>query len=219
MTQATFTLNHIQKKFMHVNQIVSVLNNIDMIFMQGKSYAIIGKSGVGKSTLMHIIAGIDTPSSGTVFFNTNALSSMSKDELSCHLNKSIGLVFQSSHLMKELTVLENVMLPGMIGNQDTDDLKKRAHTLLKMVGVDEQSLYIPGQLCGGEQQRVALARALINRPVVLIAAEPTGNVDYATGTMSIELMLNCQKEWGMGLIVSSHDSYVAQAMDEVYELV
>jgi ABC-type lipoprotein export system ATPase subunit len=219
MKPATLILNGISKNFRQGNQTITVLNNIDISFMQGKTYAITGLSGSGKSTLMHIIAGIDTPSSGTVTFNATVINTLPAQKLSQHLNRSVGLVFQSPHLIKELSVLENVMLPGMIGNYDTKAVKNKAHTLLEQVSLANTINNAPRTLSGGQQQRVALARALINNPAFLIADEPTGNLDLATGKTIIELILTCQKEWGMGIIISSHDEYVTEHMNEIYELV
>lgn len=219
MMHATLTLNNISKDFKQGNQTITVLNNIDISFMQGKTYAITGLSGSGKSTLIHIIAGIDSPSSGKVTFNTTILNTLSGKRLSQHLNNSVGLVFQSPHLIKELSVLENVMLPGMIGNYEKNKLNSKAHALLEQVGLADKINEAPRTLSGGQQQRAALARALINNPAFLIADEPTGNLDLATGETIINLLLTCQKEWGMGIIISSHDNYVTQKMHEIYELV
>ena len=218
MNHATLTLNSISKNFRQGNQTITVLNNIDISFMQGKTYAITGLSGSGKSTLMHIIAGIDTPSNGTVTFNSTAINTLPAQKLSQHLNKSVGLVFQSPHLIKELSVLENVMLPGMIGNYEKKALTAKAHLLLEQVGLADKIHSTPRTLSGGQQQRAALARALINNPAFLIADEPTGSLDSATGKTIINLILACQNEWGMGVIISSHDEYVTEHMNEIYEL-
>jgi ABC-type lipoprotein export system ATPase subunit len=206
------------QKFRQGEQQVIVLNNIDSIFMQEKNYAITGISGSGKSTFIHLLAGLDKPCAGNVFFNDRAINKFSSEELSLFLNKSVGLVFQSPHLIGELSVIENIMLPGMIGGQNKNDCEKRAEQLLKKVGLVDKKDQKIGELSGGQQQRVAIARALFNEPAFLIADEPTGNLDLATGTAIIDLLLSCHQEWGMGLIISSHDEYVAEKMDEIYVL-
>lgn len=206
------------KTFVQGSQEITVLNNIQSSFIYGNTYAITGMSGSGKSTFMHIIAGIDTPTRGNVFFNDLSLHNLSPLTLAQFLNKSIGLVFQSSHLIRELSVIENIMLPGLIDGQPKKVAEKKALILLDKVGLSDKKTSKPGELSGGQQQRVAIARALFNEPAFLIADEPTGNLDLATGKTIIDLLLSCHQEWGMGIIVSSHDDYVAQAMQEVYEL-
>jgi ABC-type lipoprotein export system ATPase subunit len=208
----------ISQKFTQGKQEIIVLNNIDSIFMQEKNYAITGISGSGKSTFIHILAGLDKPCAGNVFFNDKAINRFSSDELSRFLNQSVGLVFQSPHLIGELSVIENSMLPGMIAGKDKNDCEKRAEQLLKKVGLIDKKDQKIGELSGGQQQRVAIARALFNEPAFLIADEPTGNLDLATGIAIIDLLLSCHREWGMGLIISSHDEYVAEKMDEIYLL-
>jgi ABC-type lipoprotein export system ATPase subunit len=219
MNKTIITLNKLYKNFQQGNLTIPVLNNINNTFVQERTYAITGFSGAGKSTLMHIIAGINEPCSGSVLFNNSALNKLSSKKLSLHLNTSVGLLFQSPHLIKELNIIENIMLPGMISNRTKNTVQKDAYLLLEKIGLAHKSLCAPGELSGGEQQRVALARALINKPSFLIADEPTGNLDYTTGKIVLELLLNGKKEWGMGVIVSSHDDYIAHSMDEVYELI
>lgn len=218
MQKNTITTKGIFKKFMQGEEEVIVLNNIDSLFMQEKSYAITGKSGSGKSTFMHIIAGLDIPTAGTVFFNTTSLQTLSAQALSHFLNKSIGLVFQSPHLLKELSVTENIMLPGLISGMNNIDCKKRAEQLLKKIDLLHKKNSKIGELSGGQQQRIAIARAIFNEPAFLIADEPTGNLDITTGKTIIDLLLTCHRECGMGMIISSHDDYVAEKMDEVYTL-
>lgn len=217
MQKATLTIQGISKKFLQGKENIIVLNNIDCTFIQEKSYAITGISGSGKSTLMHILAGLDYPTTGTILFNDVAVNISSKDHPS-FLNQSVGLVFQSPHLLKELSVIENIMLPGLIGGLTRIECATRAEQLLKKVGLIEKRDSRPGELSGGQQQRIAIARALFNKPAFLIADEPTGNLDLATGTAIIDLLLSCQQEWGMGIIISSHDQYVADKMDVVYTL-
>lgn len=218
MQRATLATRHVSKKFIQGNQELIVLNNIDSLFLQEKSYAITGISGSGKSTFIHIIAGLDTPTDGTVLFNDVSLQSLNAYDLAQFLNKSIGLVFQSPHLLRELSVIENVMLPGLINGQKKSDCANKALELLHKVELAHKKNSKVGELSGGQQQRVAIARALFNEPAFLIADEPTGNLDLATGKTIVDLLLACQQEWGMGLIISSHDNYVSEKMDEIYTL-
>lgn len=218
MSRATLATQQISKKFIQGKEEIIVLNNIDILFIQEKNYAITGISGSGKSTFIHIIAGLDTPTTGTVLFNNVSLQTLSPSDLAQFLNRSIGLVFQSPHLIRELSVIENIMLPGLINGQRQSDCEKKAVKLLKKVELLPKKDSKIGELSGGQQQRVAIARALFNEPAFLIADEPTGNLDLATGKTIIDLLLSCHQEWGMGLIISSHDEYVAEKMDETYAL-
>src|SRR5579871_4083476 len=191
---------------LHLNSITktfntkTILNNITFTFEQNQTYAITGASGVGKSTLLHLIAGLDKPTHGTVFFNGVSLSTMSHTQYYSFLNKSVGFVFQSSHLIKELSIIENIMLPGLIHNNNRAELIKKAQSLLDAVGLSHCMHSSPGELSGGQQQRAALARALINEPAFLIADEPTGNLDNQTAQAMVHLLMNCYKQWHMGII-------------------
>jgi len=218
MHHATLAAQDISKKFVQGTQEITVLNHINTVFVHNKSYAITGISGSGKSTLMHILASLETPTSGTMLFNNNALQTLSVSQREQFLNKSIGLVFQAPHLLKELSVIENIIVPGLISGRTRNDCKQKAIALLTKIELLHKKDSKIGELSGGQQQRVAIARALFNEPAFLIADEPTGNLDLATGKHIIDLLIACQKEWGMGIIVSSHDEYVAEKMDEVYEL-
>jgi len=218
MIKSILKTDGIYKVFVQGTQKITVLNNIYSSFSSGNTYAITGISGAGKSTFMHILAGLDTPTKGNVFFNDISLQTLPPSTLAQFLNKSIGLVFQSSYLLRELSVIENIMLPGLISGRSKHDCEKRAEQLLHTVDLINKKNSKTGELSGGQQQRVAIARALFNEPAFLIADEPTGNLDLATGKTIIDLLLSCHHEWGMGIIVSSHDDYVAHAMNEVYEL-
>jgi len=218
MHNATLAAQNVTKKFVQGTQEITVLNSINSLFIQKKSYAITGISGSGKSTFIHIIAGLDTPTTGTVLFNNRSLQTLSLSEREQFLNKSIGLVFQSPHLLRELSVVENIMLPGLINGKSKSDCEHKAIKLLERVELLPKKDNKIGELSGGQQQRVAIARALFNEPAFLIADEPTGNLDLTTGKTIIDLLLSCAQEWGMGIIISSHDTYVTEKMDEVYEL-
>ncbi len=218
MNVAQLVVEDVSKYFMQGQDKINVLSNVSVQFVQGNTYAITGVSGTGKSTFMHILAGLDVPTTGQVLFNGRALHTLSAQNRAQFLNQSIGLVFQLPYLLAELSVIENVMLPGLIGGKTQDQCTKKAQQLLQQVGISEKAHSKPLALSGGQQQRVAIARALFNEPAFLIADEPTGNLDIETGKAIVDLLLQCQQEWKMGIVVSSHDAYVAQTMDAVYTL-
>lgn len=209
-------LRDVTKQFAQGNDVVGVLKGITLSFEQGKSYAITGSSGSGKSTLLHIIAGIEEPTSGSVLYNTQQIQLFTAHERSSFLNNSIGLLFQNSYLIKELTVIENVMIKGLIAR--TKETHEQALHLLERVGLIDKQHELPPTLSGGQQQRIALARALFNKPSFLLADEPTAHLDLTNGRAMIELIKECQREWRMGLIVCSHDHYVTHAMETVLNL-
>lgn len=218
MTNATLALTNVYKSYAQAGQSVFVLQGVSAIFDYGKSYAITGVSGSGKSTLMYILAGLDMPTRGVVLYNGSSINAMDSSEKAHFLNSSIGVAFQYPYLIKELTVLENVMIKGMIAQMSRDLCFKNAQELLVFVGLADHMNYYPGQLSGGQQQRVALARALMNNPSFLIADEPTANLDGQTGALIIDLIMRLQQEKGMGVIISSHDAYVTKRMQMAFVL-
>ncbi len=218
MQSTRLSVRGLTKKFTQGGSAITVLDGISVTFEQGKTYAITGVSGTGKSTFMHLLAGLDTPTAGTVSYNEQNLATMSAAQQEQFRTQSIGLVFQLPYLIRELSVLENIMLPGLIAGKSRDACMKQAHELLQRIELEEKAQSKPSALSGGQQQRVALARALCNKPAFLLADEPTGNLDIATGKTIVELLLRWQKEWNMGIVVSSHDTYVAERMHEQYQL-
>ncbi len=209
----------IKKTFSSMHGDFQVLRGVDYSFESGATYAISGASGTGKSTLLHILAGLVRPSEGTVFINEQNIALFDEAQREKFLNKRIGLLFQMPYLIKELTVLENVMTKGLIAGQQIDACKQEALSLLNQMGLIDKIEEKPPVLSGGQQQRVALARALFGKPSFLLADEPTGNLDPKTGKTIVDLLVKSQKEWGMGIIVSTHDAYVAQRMEHQFELV
>lgn len=215
MKLSNITLVDVHKFFTQGPVRLEVLKGVDKSFDRGKTYAITGVSGTGKSTLMHIIAGLDVPSSGSVSYNNRDSVSFADKEKELLLNGQMGLVFQESYLIDQLNVLENIMLKGLVQGVSTNDLRKQALELLERIGLQDKADEYPPALSGGQQQRVALLRALFNKPSFLIADEPTGNLDLHTGKEIIDLLVQWCTQWSMGLIISSHDQYVAQSMQTV----
>ena len=218
MQKALLAVENLHKIYTSGNSKLEVLRGITIGFTQGQRYAVMGVSGSGKSTFVHLLAGLDLPTLGKITFNGTDLATIKASEKDRFLQNSVGLVFQLPYLIAELSVLENVMIRGLLAGQSFATCKDRALKLLEAVGLAEKAQAKPLSLSGGQQQRVALARALVPKPAFLIADEPTGSLDEHTGREIVELLVSCQKEWGMGIIVSTHDEYVAQAMDTVYQL-
>ncbi len=211
-------LDAVSKSFDTQTGKLSVLKGVSRSFEQGKSYAITGASGTGKSTLLHILAGLTEPNEGAVYVDECNISLFGQAERERFLNRTMGLLFQVPYLIKELTVLENVMMKGLITGQTIEERTQEALSLLEIMGLQDKASERPPVLSGGQQQRVALARALFGKPAFLLADEPTGDLDPHTGQTIIDLLLECQATWGMGIIVSTHDVCVAQSMQEIYEL-
>lgn len=189
---------------------LEVLQGIDLDVARGEVVFLRGASGAGKSTLLYILAGLEHPRSGTVEFEGERLFSLGRDRLATLRNRRMGFVFQSYFLLPELTALENVMLPAMIGGARRE---AKARGLLDRVGLSGRLDHLPSQLSGGEQQRVAIARALINDPGILFADEPTGNLDAATGAGIIELLLGLARQEGHTLVAVTHDPALAALGD------
>jgi putative ABC transport system ATP-binding protein len=188
---------------------VDILKGLDLSIPQGQFAAIMGASGSGKSTLLGLLAGLDTPSSGEVRLNGIAISYLPEDRLAQVRGKTIGFVFQSYQLIPTLTALENVLLPYELNAGETQDGLARARDLLVSVGLGDRFGHYPVQLSGGEQQRVALARAFILRPPIVLADEPTGNLDSTNGAHVLELLLNLNRKEGTTLVLVTHDPALA----------
>jgi lipoprotein-releasing system ATP-binding protein len=218
MKNGKLVANGVSKWFKQGGNQLVILNEVSVTFEQGATYGIKGVSGTGKSTLLHIMAGLDSPSKGTVSLYGVPFAEMSDSQLMRVRNEQLGLVFQQPYLIKELSVIENIMMPQLVGGISYEQAHVHAAGLLQRVGLQEKSEALPASLSGGQQQRIAIMRALSNKPLFLLADEPTGNLDEKTGVDIIDFLLECQSEWGMGLIISSHDAYVAQKMDTVYTL-
>src|SRR6185312_9958800 len=197
---------------------LEVLRGVNLEIAAGEFLALRGASGAGKSTLLHLIGGLDSPNSGEIIFKGQNLAQFSESKLTHFRNRRAGFVFQSYHLLPELTALENVCLPARVARIPASDAEKRGRELLDRVGLKNRVDHKPYELSGGEQQRVAIARALINEPELLLADEPTGNLDSKTGEEIIELLKGLRVEKNMTLIIATHDAKVAAHAQRVIEL-
>lgn len=198
---------------------LEVLKGIDLYVREGEILAIIGASGAGKSTLLHILGALDRPTSGEVRFEGKNVFSMNEKDLARFRNRNIGFVFQFHHLLPEFTALENVAIPAMIEGKRFEIVKEKAAILLKDVGLGDRLGHKPSELSGGEQQRVAVARALMNQPKVILADEPTGNLDTANGQMLHDLLWNLSKSRRQALVIVTHNTALASRADRVIQIV
>ncbi|MBM4321983.1 MAG: ABC transporter ATP-binding protein [Deltaproteobacteria bacterium] len=191
---------------------VEVLRGIDLIFSQGEKAAIVGASGVGKTTLLHILGTLDRPTSGKVLYSGRDIFTLNEKELASFRNQEIGFVFQFHHLLPEFTALENTMMPCLIQGTSKKEAALRAEAMLTLVGLKDRLPHKPGELSGGEQQRVAVARALVLEPKILLADEPTGNLDSKTGESVFALLQELNRIKNITLIVVTHNPNLAAQM-------
>jgi len=195
-----------------------VLDGIDLDIQTGEMLAIVGASGVGKSTLLHIVGGLDRPTSGKVYYGDIDVFGLDNGQLSRFRNARVGFVFQFHHLLPEFSALENVMMPGLIRRMDREEAADAAKRILTDVGLGARLLHRPGELSGGEQQRVAVARALMLKPDVVLADEPTGNLDMHTGESVHDLLLGINKQQGITFVIVTHNDKLAVRADRVLRM-
>ncbi|ASG65553.1 lipoprotein-releasing system ATP-binding protein LolD [Idiomarina piscisalsi] len=198
---------------------VNVLKSVDFSIAAGEMVAIVGASGSGKSTLLHILGGLEKPTTGELMFNDQDMTSWSSDKLSSWRNSNLGFVYQFHHLLPEFSALENVAMPLLIAGEKAKNAKQTAQTLLERVGLGHRLSHRPSQLSGGERQRVAIARAFVNNPDIVLADEPTGNLDGEAAASIYQLMLELNKEKGTAFIVVTHDNTLAEQLHRVERLV
>jgi lipoprotein-releasing system ATP-binding protein len=206
------TLKSVYKTYKLDAQEVDALRGVDLAIPKGTICSITGPSGSGKSTLLHIIGTLDRPTNGIISINSTNVATLSDQMLSVFRNCTIGFVFQMNNLLPEFSALENVMLPGIIAGSADEAVRDRAHSLLKSVGLAHRSSHRPGELSGGEQQRVAIARALLMAPPILLADEPTGNLDKKTSASIEELLMNLCHENGVTMLMVTHDPSLASRL-------
>ena len=220
---------NLQKSFITKAGELQVLKGIDLSISEREMVSIVGASGVGKSTLLYILGALDKPTIGKVFFHGIDISSLNEDSLATFRNTTVGFVFQFHHLLPEFTALENVMMPGLIlrsqkssakgGRSQYKEMHKKAEGLLDEMGLLERKEHRPGELSGGEQQRVAVARALILEPKVILADEPTGNLDTETGEELFNLLIHLNKEKGITFIIVTHNESLSKRCHRTLRMV
>jgi lipoprotein-releasing system ATP-binding protein len=205
-------IEKLSKAYSHEGQVIEVLSNVDLSLAPGDMVAVVGQSGVGKSTFLQLLGTLDLPTSGSIRFDGEELTKMSATRLAEFRNRRIGFVFQFHHLLPEFTALENVMMPALIQRISVPVAKRRATAILERVGLAHRLSHRPGALSGGEQQRVALARAMVLEPSLLLADEPTGNLDPPTAAAMHELLVELNRERGSTLLVVTHNFEFAKLM-------
>ena len=208
----------LRKNYTLGSQEVEVLRGIDVRVRRGEALVIVGASGAGKSTLLHLLGGLDAPSAGDVSLDGASLFGMSSAARTKLRNERLGFVFQSYNLLPELDALENVCLPALLQSRRRDGVAERGTELLKAVGLGGRLEHRPAELSGGEQQRVAIARALMNRPSLVLADEPTGNLDSKTGESILDLLWRLREDSGTTLVMVTHDQHIATRGERVLEI-
>ena len=204
------------KSFQNGEKVLSVLDNISIDIYQGDCVTIVGESGAGKSTLLNILGTLDTPTSGLLILNNEDINVLSKDQIAELRNKYLGFIFQFHHLLPDFTAYENVLIPNQIGGNDGDH--EKAAELLDYIGLKNRMDHFPSQLSGGERLRVAVIRALMNNPKLLLADEPTGNLDIGNAEKLIDMFKQINKDFGLALIITTHNPKVAMIGSKQYIL-
>ncbi len=205
-------------RYQQGNLNVDVLKGVDLSIEAGERVAIMGASGSGKSTLLHLLGGLEKPTGGKVVLDGIDINAVGSSQLASLRNRALGFIYQFHHLLGEFTVLENVAMPLLIGGQTVEEAIRQATKLLQRVGLGHRIEHKPGELSGGERQRAAVARALINKPNVILADEPTGNLDSKTAEQVFQLMLELNQEFGVSFLVVTHDHELAAKMGRVLHM-
>jgi ABC-type lipoprotein export system ATPase subunit len=213
-------VRQLSKTYETPGEAIQVLDRLDLTLATGETAAIVGPSGSGKSTLLNLLGALDRPTSGTITIGDQDISTFSEAQAAAVRNHSLGFIFQQQHLLPQLNVLENVLVPRLAGDwqESAADTEQRALTLLESVGLTGRLHHLPWQLSGGEKLRAAVARALINRPKLILADEPTGSLDPASADTVADLLLALNRDHGVTLIVVTHNLAIAQRMGKTFEL-
>jgi lipoprotein-releasing system ATP-binding protein len=212
------TINQLEKTYVSKGETLTILKDLSLLVPEGQKVIVVGESGSGKSTLLNIIAGIDSATKGTVIAGDWKISDLKEKDLTDYRANFLGLVFQFHYLLKDFTALENVFLPAYMKGLSKKEAIEKAKVLLEDVGLADRMTHLPNELSGGERQRVAVARALINDPKLILADEPTGNLDPANATMISDLLFSMVEKHKKTLILVTHDSKIAQKGDVCYSI-
>ena len=218
MTSEVLSIKNLCKEYVSQSERLCVLKGLDLSVQKGERVCVIGKSGNGKSTLLNIVGGIDSATSGSVVAGGKEISSLDEDQIAEYRAKFVGLVFQFHYLLKDFTALENVFLPAYMAGFPKAAAMEKAKKLLSDVGLSERAAHLPSELSGGERQRVAVARALVNDPELILADEPTGNLDPANSAMIGDLLCDITSRYNKSLLLVTHDIGLAKKGQSVYEL-
>ena len=213
------SLENVFKSFLHHGDVIEVLKGVSLVINSGDSLAVMGASGVGKSTLLNIMGSLEPPSKGLVKFREFNMYQMDEGRLARLRNREIGFVFQFHHLLPELNALENTMMPALIARYSKKKAAEMAREVLVKVGLETRMTHRAGELSGGEQQRVAIARALIMSPKLILGDEPTGNLDWLTGQEIADLLLQLNRDEGVAMIIATHNQKLAEKMSKKMELI
>ena len=215
--ETLISAKNLNKTFSMSGRDLHVLKDVSLEVNKGEMTALMGPSGVGKSTLLHILGALDRPSSGEVLYEEKNIFDLKNDDLAGFRSRAIGFVFQFHHLLPEFNTLENIIMPALIAGKDSGDARKKAELFLKDVGLADRSLHKPGELSGGEQQRVAVARALMLDPMVVLADEPTGNLDTQSGDELFSLLKEFNKK-GVTFIIVTHNEDLASQCEKIISM-
>ncbi len=209
----------LNKSFQTSTGVLEVLRNLSLQVNSAEMVAIVGESGVGKSTLLHLLGGLDLPTSGRIECAGTNIVALNEDERSRFRNRQVGFVFQFHHLLEDFTAMENIMLPSLAAGKSRPEARQRAEELLAAVGLSDRASHLPSELSGGEQQRVAVGRALANRPKLLLADEPTGNLDLTTAERLHDLLVEINKREGSAFVIATHNPELAKRCAKVYKFI
>jgi lipoprotein-releasing system ATP-binding protein len=218
MTQSLLRTEKLTKIFRSGDEEIVVLDDLHLEIQAGEFVALVGESGTGKTTLLHMLAALDTPTSGEVYFSGQKLSEFCPEERAAYRNVQVGFVWQMHYLLPEFSALENIVIPQLISGRDFSPAKERARELLDEVGLANAATRLVGELSGGEQQRVALARALANQPAVLLADEPTGSLDHRTARRVIELLEGLHRDHHLTSVLATHNLDLARRAQRILRL-
>ncbi|ENW90385.1 lipoprotein-releasing ABC transporter ATP-binding protein LolD [Acinetobacter indicus] len=219
MNKTVLEAKQVTKHFTDGKTTVDVLRGLDLKIEQGQFVSIVGASGSGKSTLLHVLGGLDRPSQGEVYLNGQRFDNLGEAERGYLRNQYLGFVYQFHHLLPEFSALENVAMPLMLRKESNfKEVKQQAEYLLDRVGLSHRLTHKPGELSGGERQRVALARAIVTKPAVMLADEPTGNLDRKTAIKIFELLRELRREFNMAMLIVTHDEELAKSADTILHM-